>query len=393
LILIGEASHGTQDFYQTRATLTQRLIDEHGFRAVVCEADWPDSFRVHVYVTGRSDDPDAIAALSDLRRFPAWMWRNTVTAKFIEWLRHWNGRSGSDRSQAGFFGMDLYSLHTFIESVLDYLERVHPAAARRARHRYATTYHGKVPCEDEVVFQLLELQSKQRELLQRDGHIAAEEFFSAEQNARLVMNAERYYRSMFHGRDESWNLRDTHMFETLLDIRSHLDDGKAKVIVWAHNSHLGDARATSMSASGELNIGQLVRERFGREVFTIGFTTYSGTVTAARDWGQPAERRNVRPALRDSYERLFHATGIPRFWLDLQEQTETNALLAKRRLERAIGVIYRPKSERGSHYFEARLPQQFDAVIHLDETRALEPLERTSHWEAEELPETYPSAL
>jgi erythromycin esterase-like protein len=408
LVLIGEASHGTHEFYETRANLTRRLIEEHGFGAVVCEADWPDSFRVHVYVTGRSEDADAIAALSDFRRFPAWMWRNTVTAEFIEWLRNWNQRSGNERSQAGFYGMDLYSLHTSIESVLDYLERVDPAGARRARHRYAcfehfshepqaygvaTTYHGKEPCEDEVVAQLLELQSKQREFLQRNGHIAAEEFFSAEQNARLVMNAERYYRSMFHGRDESWNLRDTHMFETLLDIRSHLDGGKAKIIVWAHNSHLGDARATSMSASGELNIGQLVRERFGPEAFAIAFTTYSGTVTAARDWGQPAERRNVRPALRDSYERLFHTTDIPRFWLDLREQTETNALLAKKRLERAIGVIYRPESERWSHYFEARLPEQFDAVIHLDETSALEPLERTSHWDAGELPETYPSAL
>jgi erythromycin esterase-like protein len=183
------------------------------------------------------------------------------------------------------------------------------------------------------------------------------------------------------------------MFETLLDIRSHLDGRKAKIIVWAHNSHLGDACATSMSASGELNIGQLVRERFGLEAFAIAFTTYSGTVTAARDWGQPAERRNVRPALRDSYERLFHTTDIPRFWLDLREQTETNALLTKERLERAIGVIYRPESERWSHYFEARLPEQFDAVIHLDETSALESLERTSHWDAAELPETYPSAL
>lgn len=407
-VLIGEASHGTHDFYEVRGQLTRRLIGEHGFRAVVCEADWPDSFRVHLYVTSRSDDADAIAALSDFRRFPAWMWRNTVTAEFIEWMANWNKRCGNDRSQAGFYGMDLYSLHTSIESVLDYLERVDPAAARRARDRYAcfehfrhepqaygaaTTYHGKEPCEDEVVSQLLELQGRQRELLQRDGHIAAEEFFSAEQNARLVMNAERYYRSMFHGRDRSWNLRDTHMFETLLDIRSHLDGGKAKVIVWAHNSHLGDARATSMSQDGELNIGQLVRERFGREAFAIGFTTCSGTVTAARDWGQPAERRNVRPALRDSYERLFHTTGIPRFWLDLRERTETNTLLAKKRLERAIGVIYRPESERWSHYFEARLPEQFDAVIHLDETGALQPLDRTSDWDAGELPETYPSAL
>lgn len=229
--------------------------------------------------------------------------------------------------------------------------------------------------------------------MQRDGYVAEEEFFSAEQNARLVMNAELYYRSMFHGRDESWNLRDTHMFETLVELRAHLDGGKAKVIVWAHNSHLGDARATSMSERGELNVGQLVRERFGCDVFAIGFSTYSGTVTAAQDWGDPAERRRVRQGLRGSYEELFHAVGIPNCHLDLRDENDANRLLGEKRLQRAIGVIYRPETERWSHYFWARLPEQFDAMIHLDETRALEPLERTSQWDEGELPETYPSAL
>jgi erythromycin esterase-like protein len=407
-VLIGEASHGTHEFYETRAELTRRLIAEKHFRAVALEADWPDSFRVHRYVTGRSGDANAADSLSDFRRFPAWMWRNTVVVDFVEWLRGWNATHAAEQTPAGFYGMDLYSLHTSIDGVLNYLDKVDPSAASQARRRYAcfdhfsrdpqlyglaTTTRGAEPCEDEVVGQLVELRRKQHELMQRDGRIAEEEFFSAEQNARLVMNAERYYRAMFHGRDESWNLRDTHMFETVEELAEHLDHGKSKVVVWAHNSHLGDARATEMSERGELNVGQLIRQRHGRKAFGIGFSTYAGTVTAARDWGDPAERRHVRPGLRGSYEELFHAVEMPRFWLDLSQRNEATKRLRERRLERAIGVIYRPETERWSHYFEACLPEQFDAFIHLDETRALEPLERTSEWQQGELPETYPEGL
>jgi erythromycin esterase-like protein len=331
------------------------------------------------------------------------MWRNTVVVEFVEWLREWN-RSGP--GVAGFYGLDLYSLHASIEAVLQYLNKNDPAAARRARYRYAcfdhfgadpqnygfaTTFKGAEPCEGAVVQQLVDLQRKRAESISRDGHLAEEEFFSAEQNARLIVNAERYYRAMFRGRASSWNLRDDHMFETLTEIISHLDSGRAKVVVWAHNSHLGDARATEMSESGELNVGQLVRERFGQRAMLIGFTTYSGTVTAASNWDQPAECKRVRPALDDSYERLFHALTIPCFWLDLRQAKAES--LRERRLERAIGVIYRPETERLSHYFHARLAEQFDAIIHLDETQALEPLERNAEWERAELPETYPSAL
>ncbi len=407
-VLIGEASHGTHEFYATRAALTRRLIEEKGFRAVVCEADWPDSFRVHRYVTGRSDDRNADEALSDFRRFPSWMWRNTVVVDFVEWLRDWNKRNKSSPVPAGFYGMDLYSLHGSIEAVLDYLDKVDPQAAQRARHRYscfehfskepqryglATVLRGEEPCDDEVIAQLVELQRRQRELMYRDGRVAEEEFFSAEQNARLVKNAERYYRAMFQGRDESWNLRDTHMFETLNELVSHLDGGKAKVVVWAHNSHLGNARATEMSERGELNVGQLVKERFRSNSFNIGFSTYSGTVTAASDWGATAERKRVRPSIQGSYEALFHEVGLPHFWLDLHEENDAVAALRHERLQRAIGVIYQPATERWSHYFHARLPDQFDAMIHLDETTALEPLERNSLWDAGELPETYPSNL
>ena len=405
IVLIGEASHGTHEFYETRAELTKWLIAEKGFRAVAAEADWPDSFRVFRYVSGRSEDHSAEKALSDFRRFPAWMWRNSVVVDFIEWLREWN-RHHVGAAPAGFYGLDLYSMHTSIESVLAYLDKVDAQAARRARSRYAcfehfsmepaeygaaTKYRGKESCEKDVIAQLVELRRRYNELRQRDGRVAEEEFFSAEQNARLVMNAERYYRAMFRGRDESWNLRDTHMFETLIDLREHL--GEAKIVVWAHNSHLGDARATEMSERGELNLGQLTRERFGRNAFNIGFSTYAGTVTAASDWGEPAERKFVRPGMRRSYEELFHAVEVPAFWLTLRDHVTELDVLEKSHLQRAIGVIYRPDTERWSHYFEAHVLDQFDAMIHLDETHALTPLERNSIWERAESPETYPSAL
>lgn len=405
-VLIGEASHGTHEFYATRAELTRRLIDEEDFRGVALEADWPDSFRVHRFVTGRGQDRNANAALMDFRRFPSWMWRNAVVVDFVEWLRKWNSARAAEHDFAGFYGMDLYSMHTSIEAVLDYLDKVDPQAARRARYRYscfdhfgedpqryglATAAGGAEPCENEVVDQLIELRRKYTELMSRDGHVSEEEFFSAEQNARLIMNAERYYRSMFQGRASSWNLRDTHMFETLQELFAHLNG--RKLVVWAHNSHLGDARATEMRRRGEVNVGQLVREHFGKRSYAIGFSTFTGAVTAASDWGRPAERKWVRPALAGSYEELFHLTELPRFWIDLRAKSNAIELLGNERLQRAIGVIYRPETERLSHYFEARLPDQFDAIIHLDDTRALEPLERTSEWDRGELPETYPTTL
>jgi len=399
-VLIGEASHGTHEFYATRAELTRRLINEQGFCAIALEADWPDTYRVHRYVVGRERAANAQDALRDFRRFPAWMWRNTVMTEFVEWLRGWNA---ANEKRVGLYGMDLYSMHSSIQSVLKYLDQHDPAAAGRARARYACFEHfsvepqlygqatvigAKEPCEDEVTEQLVDVRRKYRELISRDGHVAEEEFFSAEQNARLVMNAERYYRAMFHGRDESWNLRDTHMFETLNELFAYLDGGRAKIVVWAHNSHLGDARATEMSARGELSVGQLVREQLGMRAYNIGFTSYCGTVTAASNWSEPAEQKRVRPALAGSYEELFHATGIAAFWINLREQNKSTALLRNERLQRAIGVIYRPQTERWSHYFETRLPDQFDAIIHLDQTHALEPLERTSEWDRGELPET-----
>ena len=404
--LIGEASHGTHEFYFDRAQITKRLIAEKGFTVVAIEADWPDAYRVHRYVRGVSTDSNADEALSGFRRFPTWMWRNTVVVEFIEWLREFNATLDSKKAPAGFYGMDLYSLHASIDAVLNYLNKVDPDAAARARRRYSCFEHfGQEPqeygyaatagiiesCEDEVVAQLREIQRKAADFLARDGQVAADELFFAEQNARLVKNAEQYYRSMFRGRASSWNLRDRHMVETIQALAAYFNGSRQpKAVIWAHNSHLGDARATEMSKRGELNVGQLIRERFQKEAFLIGFTTHHGTVTAASDWGERAEPKRVRPALHESYEDLFHGSGIEKFWIDLRGSGQAIESLQEWRLERAIGVIYRPETERLSHYFHARIAQQFDAIIHSDETRALEPLERTSIWDKGELPETYP---
>ena len=405
-VLLGEASHGTHEFYFERAQITKQLIIEKGFTVIAIEADWPDANRVHRYVRGASNDSNADEALSGFRRFPTWMWRNTVVVEFVEWLRQFNKDVDPKKAPAGFYGLDLYSLHASIDAVLSYLQKVDPEAARRARRRYSCFEHfSQEPqeygyaatagiiesCEDEVVDQLVEIQRKATEFLSRDGQRATDELFFAEQNARLVKNAEQYYRSMFRGRASSWNLRDRHMVETIEALVAHLNGSRQpKAIVWAHNSHLGDARATEMSERGELNVGQLIRERFGNEAVLVGFTTHHGSVTAASDWGEIAERKRVRPALPGSYEELFHEVGVPGFLIDLREGGRKIDILREARLERAIGVIYRPETERLSHYFHARLPEQFDAIIHIDETRAVGPLERTSVWEKGELPGTYP---
>jgi erythromycin esterase-like protein len=409
-VLIGEASHGTHEFYRERARITRRLIDERGFAAVAVEADWPDAYRVNRFVRGVTGD-SAEGALDDFRRFPHWMWRNQDVLEFIAWLRERNdglAAGGRSRDTAGFYGLDLYSLFTSIEAVLGYLDRVDPEAARRARARYgcfeefrqdsqaygfAAATGAAEPCEDKAVEQLVEMQRSARRYT--GGGQADDERFFAEQNARLVQNAEEYYRSMFRGRTSSWNLRDQHMAETFDALCTHLSrrQAGAKIVVWAHNSHLGDARATEMSSRGELNLGQLVRERHGRDAVLIGFSTYRGTVTAASDWDQPAERKRVRPGLAGSYERIFHDAGVPAFMLNLRQRRAANRELSEPRLQRAIGVIYRPDTERWSHYFESVLPHQFDVMLHFDETEALVPMERSATWETGEPEETYPTGL
>ena len=403
-VLLGEASHGTAEFYRERAAITRRLIEECRFDAVAVEADWPDAFRVNRYVVGDGEDTSAEKALGGFARFPHWMWRNREVCDFVEWLHAWNEQRRREE-RTGFYGLDLYSLYASIEAVIGYLEGVSPQAAAEARSRYACFDHaGRDPqeyahraafgagdsCEEEAVRQLVEVVSV-------DGRVEREDAFYARQNARLVRNAERYYRSLFRSRVESWNLRDRHMAETLTELAGHLDrPGRpSRIVVWEHNSHIGDARATELGDVGELNLGQLVRERWPGESVLVGFTTYTGTVTAASDWGGAGELKTVRPALPGSYEELFHEVGAPRFLLAFAEAGEAAEALSDRRLQRAIGVVYRPETERQSHYLRAWLSRQFDAVLHFDQTTAVEALEPPEEQEPaeEEPPETFPSAL
>jgi len=414
VVLIGESSHGTHEFYEARAEITKWLIEEKGFCAVAAEADWPDAYRVNRYIRGLGEDKNADDALSGFERFPAWMWRNTVVRDFVEWLRARNRQEGSNgQRQAGFYGLDLYSLHRSMHEVITYLDKIDPKAAARARERYACFDHASADdgqaygfsaafgagpsCENEAIEQLVEIRRNALAYARRDGLLAEDELFYAQQNAQTVRNAEVYYRAMLSGRVTSWNLRDKHMAQTLDALLEHLDRHhdvpSARIVVWAHNSHVGDARATEVWADGQLTLGQLVRQRYGGDSCLIGFSTYGGTVTAASEWGGVAERKAVRPALNGSIEELLHETGKSAFLVSVALSPEAADPLSVVRLGRAIGVIYRPETERHSHYFHVRPADQFDAMIHIDRTRALEPLEPTSLWIAGETPETYPTGL
>ena len=382
VVLLGEASHGTSEFYRARAAITRRLIEAHGFTIVAVEGDWPDAAVLNRYVRHRPPREGAPI----FQRFPTWMWRNRDVARFIDWLRRHNeGRA--PQAQAGFYGLDLYSLDSSIHAVLDYLDNVDPEAARVARRRYGClmpwskepAQYGRMAlsagyalCEKAVVQTLRELLSRRLDYAQADG----EHFLDAAQNARLVSNAEAYYRAMYYGSAESWNLRDSHMFETLENLLA-VGGPSSKAVVWAHNSHIGDARHTEMGqVREELNLGQLCRQRFGGDAALLGFGTHSGTVAAADDWDEPMKVMDVVPSRKDSYERLFHDAGQPRCLLDLREgvHRELCGRLASSRLERFIGVIYRPDTERWSHYVECSLPRQFDGYTWFDQTRAVEPL-------------------
>jgi protein-L-isoaspartate(D-aspartate) O-methyltransferase len=382
LVLIGEATHGTSEFYRLRARITRELIRSRRFNVVAVEADWPDAMRVNRYVRGQSIAERPWRAFA---RFPTWMWRNHEVMEFVEWLRAWNA-SPPTHGHVGFFGLDLYSLYTSIRLVLDYLDRVDPVAAKVARERYgcltpwegdAATYGRAATsgryrvCEREAVAMLQDMLKSRLEYSERDG----ERYFDAVQNARLIADAERYYRVMYYGSVDSWNLRDRHMFETLQALLA-FHGPESKAVLWAHNSHLGDARATEMGARGELNVGELCRQAYAESAFSIGFGTDHGAVAAASVWDGPVARMRVQPAHPQSYERLCHDSSVPAFFLHLREpaREEVRFELENPRLERAIGVIYRPETELASHYFHAALPHQFDEYIWLDETEAVRPV-------------------
>lgn len=382
VVLLGEASHGTSEFYCMRGRITRELVSRCGFTTVAVEADWPDACWIDRYVRHASHRP---ASGEPFRRFPTWMWRNQEVAEFVEWLRLHNGEISEPGLRTGFYGLDLYSMYGSIAAVLDYLDRVDPSAAKLARERYSCLApwsgdpagYGRTAlterersCEGPVIAMLLDLLDRRLEYARHDG----EHFVDALQNARLVANAERYYRVMFYGSVASWNLRDQHMFDTLsmlLDFRPG-----SKAVVWEHNSHIGNAAATEMGLRGEHNVGQLCREAFGGAAYLVGFGTDHGTVAAASNWDEPMEIMRVRPALAESYERICHDSAVPAFLLALREarRVELRDELIPLRLERAIGVIYRPGSERASHYFEASLPNQFDEYVWIDETQSVVPL-------------------
>jgi protein-L-isoaspartate(D-aspartate) O-methyltransferase len=394
IVLIGEATHGTSEFYRARNAISRELIEKHGFSFVAIESDWPDAARIDDYVRHFESPRSSWAAFA---RFPTWMWRNVEVKEFVEWLRGHNTEIKPEHRVA-FYGLDLYSLHTSIGEVVKYLEGIDPEAAQIARERYAclTPWQGDPAtygraalsgpyrsCEKDVVQMLRDLLAQRSAYSVRDG----ERFLDAVQNARLVKNAERYYRTMYYGSRESWNLRDTHMFDTLESLLA-FHGPASKAIIWAHNSHVGDALATEMAARGEINIGHLCREKHGEKVHIIGMGTNSGTVAAASHWGGPMEVKQVRSAVAQSYERLFHETGIANFNLDLAAHAGSESGgLADPRLERAIGVIYRPDTELASHYFQAVIARQFDDYLWFDETRAVAPLPAQR---AGGLPETYP---
>lgn len=399
VVLLGEASHGTSEFYRARAAITRRLIEKHGFTIVAVEADWPDAASIDRYVRHRAQPRHAEPAF---RRFPAWMWRNTDVEAFIEWLRARNETLPAER-RAGFYGLDIYNLGASMRAVIDYLDRVDPGAAKVARERYGcltpwsrepaaygrmAMTSGYARCEKPVLAMLNDLLSRQLEYVRHDG----EEFLDAAQNARLVKSAEAYYRAMYFGATESWNLRDRHMFETLEQVLA-AKGPQSKAVIWAHNSHIGDASFTEMGqVRDELNIGQLCRERFGLQAALIGFGTHAGTVACATDWDGPMEVKEVQPSLPESYEHLAHDCGVSRFLLDLRKGKHDHLRhrLIRSRLERFIGVIYRPETERWSHYSECSLPRQFDAYVWFDRTRAVEPLPTKTR---RGVLETYPFGL
>jgi protein-L-isoaspartate(D-aspartate) O-methyltransferase len=398
VVLLGEATHGSSEFYRMRERISRELIDHKGFSFIAIEGDWPDAARIDHYVRYATYPASEWTAFA---RFPTWMWRNREVREFVDWLRKRNGLVDAGKRVA-FHGLDLYSLYTSIRSVLTYLDDIDPETAQVARQRYgcltpwqadpATYGHAALSgayqtCEHEVVSMLTELLQKRRVYAEHDG----ERFLDAVQNAKLVASAEEYYRIMYYGSRASWNLRDSHMFRTLQNLL-HFHGSESKAIVWAHNSHVGDSAATEMSARGEYNIGHLCREEFGSAAYSIGFGTNSGTVAAASDWDGPMEIKTIQPALSQSYERVCHDAGSARFLLPLRNPKAAGLIsaLSRPRLERAIGVIYRPETELQSHYFQAVLPHQFDEYIWFDKTEAVTPFKTG---ELEGLPDTYPFGL
>lgn len=413
-VLMGEASHGTAEFYRERINLSKELIKEFDFDAVVIEGDWPDTYRLTQYINGETHGQSSEEALFGFMRFPTWMWRNEEMLHFIQWLKQFNDghvRGSLANKKISIYGMDLYSMFTSMDLVVHYLKQIDPTIAQRAKKRFACfdhfqknaqlygylcTYSSKIKdCKNEVIDQLIDIIRLEK-YAQSLSDYSNEQYFSTVQNVKLVKNAERYYRTMFSGKASSWNLRDHHMVEVIADIDRHISKRKgspAKIIVWAHNSHIGDASFTQQGRGGEISVGQLMRVRYPNETFLLGFTTYTGTVTAASEWDGVAERKEVQPGMAGSFEKLFHDLEIEKFYLIFKNFPKVVKALPLNYLERAIGVVYLPETERQSHYFYSDIAKQFDAIIHIDKTSAVKPLELLSKPVKKDVPETYPSGF
>ncbi|MBL4653798.1 MAG: erythromycin esterase family protein [Flavobacteriales bacterium] len=405
-VFIGGATHGTHEFYSIRADITKRLILEKGFNAIAIEGDWPDAYRINQYVKGDKTIKSALDALDRFKKFPTWMWRNEVIVEFIDWLHHHNSKLSFDK-KVGFYGLDLYSLNASVEIIIKYLEENDINAAKKAKQRYAcfdpfkeelksygyATILGITrSCEDEVIAQLVELTSNSYQYIKENGS-NEDEYFYIQQNTRLVKNAEKYYRSMFNDKTFSWNVRDKHMIEILDQIAKHLGaklHKKAQIVTWAHNSHVGDARATEVRIKGQLNMGQLAKEQYPNKVLLIGFLTNTGSVIAASGWNYAAEPKTVLSAINYSYEYFFHHLNPSNFLLNFKTQPQIKTLIPSELLERSIGVIYLPETERESHYIHANLVKQFDIVIYIDKTSAIRPLEKSAILHSGEVFETFP---
>jgi erythromycin esterase-like protein len=389
IVLLGEDTHGTHEFYVERARITRRLIAEQGFAGVVIEGDWSEAAGLRAFVTDRSHAANADQALRAFDRFPRWMWGNTDFRDFLVWLRQFNLQRGADAHPAAVHGMDLYEISPAIAAVLGYLDRTSPEAAARARERFICLDAGDherqgdgtapprwpdIDCGQPVQDELTELASGA--FLRAPGAIgiADSAYLDALQSARVVRNAEEYFRVLRRTPESSWNLRDSHMAATVDLLLAHLDaatGARSRLVIWAHNAHVGDARATARGDAGGHNIGQLLRERYPGDTMIVGFTTATGMVRAATDWGGADMRKRLRQPIPGSHSALLHATGLRRFYLILDASQSVRAALDRPRPQRGIGVRYLPALELDGHYYNARLSAQFDALVHIDRTTAL----------------------
>jgi erythromycin esterase-like protein len=403
VVCLGEASHGTHEFYTWRTAITKRLVEEKGFNFVAVEGDWPDCYRVNRFVKGYPGcAPDAGRALETFRRWPTWMWANREVQDLVEWMAGFNdGRPADDK--VGFYGLDVYSLWDSLRAVMKYMKEAGDpeglAAARRAVRCFEP--HGEDPsdyarhtmlvpggCREPVVALLRQLRER---VPSADGD-GKDAFFVAEQNALVVKNAEAYYRAMVLSDESSWNVRDRHMAETLERLMAFTGSG-ARAVVWEHNTHVGDARYTDMAEQGEVNVGQLARERYGKDAVLVGFGTHQGSVIAGEEWGAPWEEMRVPEARPGSWEDVLHrATGGEDRMLIFPESPSKE--MAAWRGHRAIGVVYRPRFEAYGNYVPTVLPKRYDAFLYIDRTRAVEPLfPPRSEWDVLEEPETYPTGV